>query len=128
MSPKRKAPQSIDEYIAGFPADVQPILQKVRATIQKAAPAAEETISYQIPTFKLNGYLIYFAAFKNHVSVYPAPRGAEAFKEELSAYKGGKGTIQFPYDKPVPYGLIARIVKFRARENLAKVNAKAKKG
>jgi uncharacterized protein YdhG (YjbR/CyaY superfamily) len=120
------APKDIDEYIAGFPKDVQEILEKIRQTIRQAAPAADEKISYQIPTFTLHGPLIYFAAFAKHVSVYPAPRGAEGLKEELSAYKGGKGTVQFPLGKPVPYDLIARIVKFRAKENLEKA-AKGKK-
>jgi uncharacterized protein YdhG (YjbR/CyaY superfamily) len=116
MRPERWTPKDIDEYIASFPEEVQEILQKIRKTIRKAAPDAQETISYQIPTFTLNGALIYFAAFEKHVSVYPAPRGAEEFKEELSAYKGGKGTVQFPLGKPVPYDLITRIVKFRAKE------------
>lgn len=107
-------PETIDEYISAFPAGVQTILQKIRKTVLKAAPKAEETISYQIPAFKLNGkYLIYFAAFKNHVSVYPAPRDSAEFREELSAYKGGKGTVQFPLNEPVPYELISRIVKFK---------------
>lgn len=110
----RSAPKTIDEYNDGFPDDVQKILQKIRATIRKAAPKAEETISYAIPTYKLDGKpLIYFAAFKKHVSVYPAPRGAAEFKEELKAYAGGKGTVQFPLDAPIPYELIRRIVKFR---------------
>lgn len=128
MKANRSTPRDIDEYIAGFPPDVQKILQKVRATIRKAAPAAEETISYQIPTFTLNGtYLIYFAGYKKHISIYPAPRGAEQFKKELSAYEGGKGTVQFPLDKPIPFDLITRIVKYKVKENLEKVKAKAKK-
>jgi uncharacterized protein YdhG (YjbR/CyaY superfamily) len=107
--------KDIDEYIAGFPDDIQKILQKIRVTIKRAASKTEEAISYQIPTFKLNGKnLIHFAAFKNHVSVYPAPRGAEEFKDDLAGYKGGKGTVQFPLDQPVPYDLITRIVKFKA--------------
>lgn len=111
--------QTIDEYKATLPKNTQVILEKVRNTIQKAAPKADETISYQIPTFKLNGkYLIYFAGFKHHVSIYPAPRGVEAFKKELSKYKGGKGTVQFPLDKPIPLSLITKIVKFRVKENL----------
>ena len=116
-----KRPSTIDEYIKNLPKDVRSILEKIRQTIKKAAPGAEETISYQIPTFKLNGnYLIYFAGFRNHVSLYPAPRGIEVFKEELSLYKGGKGTVQFPLDKPIPYDLVRRIVKFRVKESLAK--------
>ncbi|MDZ4860382.1 MAG: DUF1801 domain-containing protein [Candidatus Hydrogenedentes bacterium] len=92
-------------------------MQKIRATIKKAAPTAEEAISYQIPTFKLNGKnLIHFAAFTNHIGLYPAPRGVDEFKEELSVYDGGKGTVQFPFDQPIPVELISRIVKFRVRQ------------
>ena len=128
MKTKRTAAKNIDEYIAGFPPEVQEVLEKVRTTIKKAAPRAEESISYEIPTFKLNGKrLIYFAGFKNHISVYPAPRGAEEFKEELAAYEGGKGTVQFPLDKPIPFGLINRIVKYRAKETLAGAEAYGKK-
>jgi uncharacterized protein YdhG (YjbR/CyaY superfamily) len=120
-------PKTVDEYIALFPLEVQERLQKIRTTIKKAAPKAEETISYQLPTFTLGGkYLIYFAAFKKHVSVYPAPRGAEVFKEELAKYKGGKGTVQFPLDKPIPFSLISRIVKFRVKEHLEKAKGKKK--
>lgn len=109
-----KTLKDIDEYISGFPDAVQKILQKIRTTIQAAAPDAAEAISYQIPTFKLNGKnLIHFAAFKNHVGVYPAPRGSDEFRDELAAYKGGKGTVQFPLDQPPPYDLISRIVKLR---------------
>jgi len=112
----RTAPKDVDDYIAGFPADVQKVLEKVRKTIRKAAPKAKESISYQIPTYKLDGkVMIYFAGFAKHVSVYPAPRDAKEFKKELGAYKGGKGTIQFPLDKPIPYDLITRIVKFKLK-------------
>lgn len=125
---RAKTPKNIDEYIAAFPRDVQETLQKIRITIRKAAPGVEETISYQIPTFTLKGgYLIYFAAYKKHISLYPAPRGSEEFKEELSAYEGGKGTVRFPLDKPVPFALIRRIVKFRVKETLRRVEAKGKK-
>lgn len=124
---KTAAPRDIDAYIAGFPPDVQKILQKVRKTIQKAAPDAEETIKYQIPTFALNGNLVHFAAFKNHIGFYPAPRGKEIFKKELSAYEGGKGTVRFPLDQPIPYDLISRIVKFRVEENLGRAASKTKK-
>lgn len=117
-------PKNIDEYIAGFPTDVQEILQQVRATIKKAAPTAEETISYAIPTFTLHGALVHFAAFKNHIGFYAAPTGHEAFEKELSVYKSGKGSVQFPIDKPMPLGLITKIVKFRVLENLAKVAKK----
>ena len=123
MKSKRVTSKDVDEYIAGFPDDVQKILKKIRTTIRKAAPKAEEKISYGIPTFTLNGRpFIYFAGFKNHVSVYPAPRGSAEFKKELAGYKGGKGTVQFPLDKPIPYELITRIVKFRIKENLKRAN------
>ena len=114
-------PNNTDEYIAGFPKTTQKVLKQIRVTIKKAAPQAEETISYGIPTFTLNDrYLIYFAGFKNHISLYPAPRGNETFKKELSGYKGGKGTVQFPLDKPMPLNLITRIVKFKLKENSEK--------
>lgn len=122
----QEEPKDIDEYIAGFPKDIQERLQKVRKTIREAAPKAEEAIKYQMPTFVLNGNLVHFAAFKNHIGFYPAPQGIEEFKEELSAYKGAKGSVQFPYDQPIPFDLISRIVKFRAAKNLEK--SKAKKG
>ena len=118
MDGNRKQFKTIDEYINASPTDVQGILQSLRLTIRKAAPKAVETISYQMPTFKLNGKgLVYFAAFKNHIGFYPIPSGIEAFKEELSEYKLGKGSVQFPIDKPIPYDLVRRIVRFRAREN-----------
>lgn len=121
----RSKAANIDEYISGFPEATQKVLEQIRATIKKAAPGAEETISYAIPTFKLKGnYLIYFAGFKNHVSVYPAPRGKAEFKEELSSFKGGKGTVQFPLDKPIPLKLITRIVKFRIQENQERAEKK----
>ncbi len=127
MKPDQTQPTTIDEYIAGFPPDVQAILEKVRATIRKAAPGAEETIKYRMPTFMLHGNLVYFAAFKDHIGFYPVPTGVEKFKKELAAYKMGRGSIQFPLDQPIPYGLISKIVKFRAKENLAKAKAKGKK-
>lgn len=114
-------PQTIDEYIANFPQDVQRILQQIRATIHQVAPHIQEKISYQIPAFALHGNLIYFAAFKNHISIYPAPRSAEAFQNKLAAYKGGKGTIQFPLNEPIPFDLIREIVQFRIQENLERV-------
>ncbi len=118
------APTTIDEYVAGFPPDVRLILRKVRATIRKAAPDAEETIKYRMPTFLLNGNLVYFAAFKSHVGFYPIPTGISQFKKELAPYKQGRGSVQFPFDKPIPYSLISRIVKFRVKENLAKARKK----
>jgi uncharacterized protein YdhG (YjbR/CyaY superfamily) len=122
---KTTAPQTIDDYIASFPKDIQEILETVRATIQKAAPNATEKISYGMPTFALNGKnLVHFAAFKNHIGFYPVPSGIEKFKKELSVYKGAKGSVQFPLDKPIPYDLISKIVKFRVKENLAKATGK----
>ncbi|HKO97815.1 MAG TPA: DUF1801 domain-containing protein [Pyrinomonadaceae bacterium] len=119
-------PKDIDEYIAGFPKEVRALLEKVRATIRKAAPDAEEAIKYQIPTFTLNGNLVHFAAFKQHIGFYPAPKGIEKFKAELAEYEAGKGTLRFPLDKPIPFDLISRIVKFRVQDNLEK-KAKGKK-
>lgn len=127
MKTNQVAPQNIDEYIAGFPPDIQAILEKIRLTIKKAAPAAQEKISYQMPTFFLNGNLVHFAAFKHHIGFYPAPRGIEQFKDELSVYKGAKGSVQFPLDQPMPLGLISKIVKFRVKENLERAQAKGKK-
>ena len=118
--------RSIDEYIGSFSKEIQDILQKIRITIRKAAPTAEEAISYAIPTFKLNGNLVHFAAFKNHIGFYPAPTGSEAFKKELSVYKSGKGSVQFPLDKPIPLALITKIVKYRVQENTQKQKAKKK--
>lgn len=111
-------PANIDEYIAAYPENVQVVLQQVRQTIQAAAPEATEIISYAIPTFtvKGKGHLVHFAAFKNHIGLYATPTGHEAFKEELSAYKQGKGSVQFPIDAPMPLDLIARIVRFRVQK------------
>lgn len=120
-------PTTIDEYIAGYPANVQEILRTIRAVIREEAPDAEEAIKYQLPTFVLNGNLVHFGAFKNHIGFYPAPQGIEQFKEELSAYKGAKGSVQFPLDQPMPLDLIRRIVRFRVQGNLEKAAAKGKK-
>lgn len=119
-----KKPKNIDEYIGSFDNDVQEILEKVRDTIQKAAPEAKEKISYSMPAFEQNGIVVYFAAFKNHIGLYALPSGHEAFKEELSKYKTGKGSVQFPLDKPMPFDLITKIVKFRVKENLEKPKKK----
>jgi uncharacterized protein YdhG (YjbR/CyaY superfamily) len=124
MTVSRPKFNTIDEYVAGLPEETRPILEKLRSTIAKSAPDAEETINYGIPTFKLNGNLVHFAAFKNHVGFYPAPSGIEAFKIELSVYEGAKGSIKFPLDKPLPYDLISKIVKFRVKENLQKAKTK----
>lgn len=118
---------SIDEYISTFPESTQIILEELRATIKAAAPEATEKISYQMPTFYLKGNLVHFAAFKNHIGFYPAPRGIEAFKDELSVYDGSKGTVRFPIDEPLPLDLISRIVKFRVAENLEKAQMKKRK-
>lgn len=127
MKSKQTAPKNMDEYIAGFPNDVQATLEKIRATIRKAAPGAEETISYQIPTFTLKGhYLVYFAAYKKHIGLYPVPLGNAEFNAEMSVYAAGKGTLRFPLDKPIPFRLISKFVKFRVKENLARA-AKGKK-
>lgn len=127
MQTDHPAPGTIDEYIAGFPPEIQEILEKIRMTIRKAAPGAEEAMKYQMPTFTLKGNLVYFAAYKKHIGFYPVPRGHEEFKDELAAYESGKGTAQFPLGKPIPYDLIRRIVKFRVKENLKKAEAKEKK-
>jgi uncharacterized protein YdhG (YjbR/CyaY superfamily) len=115
---------TIDEYIAGFSPDIQAILQEIRATVRAAAPDAEEAISYQMPTFRLKGNLVHFAAFKEHIGFYPTPSGTERFQQALAAYKGGKGSVRFPLDQPIPYDLIREIVEFRVAENLAKAAAK----
>jgi uncharacterized protein YdhG (YjbR/CyaY superfamily) len=118
---------SIDEYIATFPAEIQIKLEAVRTTIKAAAPEAVEKISYQMPTFFLHGNLVHFAAFKNHIGLYPAPSGIEAFKHELSQYEGSKGAVRFPLDKPLPLDLISKITKYRVEENLKKAEIKAGK-
>ena len=125
MTPDQEAPQTIDAYIAGFPDDVQAILQQIRRTIHEAAPEATEAISYGMPTFKLNGNLVHFGAFKSHIGFYPVPSGMAAFQDDLAAYKQGKGSVQFPLNKPMPLDLIRRIVEFRVQESKA---AKASKG
>ena len=113
-------PTTIDAYVSAFPKEVREKLELVRSTIKKAAPAAEEAIKYAIPTFTLNGNLVHFAAFKNHIGFYPTPSGGEQFKKELSVYKSGKGSVQFPLNEPLPLALITKIVKFRLKEMQAK--------
>lgn len=120
MSTSRAKPKTIAEYIALFPPDVQEILEKIRATIRSAAPDAQETISYQIPTFTLNGALVHFAAFKNHIGFYPPVKGDAKIEAAVARYAGEKGNLRFPLDEPVPYRLIERIVKLRMKQNLAK--------
>ena len=121
---KNNPDNAIDEYIHTFPEDVQSILNQLRQTIKETAPEAEETISYQMPTFRLNGNLVHFAAFKNHIGFYPTPSGTAAFKKELAPYKGAKGSIRFPIDQPLPLPLIRKIVAYRVKENLAKKQKK----
>ncbi|WP_141503878.1 iron chaperone [Paenibacillus luteus] len=120
--------ETIDQYIANFPSEIQDILEKIRSVIKKAAPEATEKIGYQMPTFVLHGNLVHFAAYKNHIGLYPAPSGIEAFKQQLSPFKGAKGSIRFPLDEPIPYELIGEIVKYRVAENIEKAtNKKVKK-
>lgn len=129
MATRKQSARSVDDYIAAFPRGVQEKLESIRRAIAKAAPGAEEKLSYGIPTFALNGRsFVFFAGFTNHVSVYPAPRTEESFKKALAPYKGGKGTVQFPLDEPVPLALVARIAKFRMRQNqgMAALRSKAK--
>lgn len=125
---KTTTSNNIDEYIGGFSGEVRSRLDKMRATIRKAAPDAVETINYGMPTFKLNGRnLVHFAAFKNHIGFYPAPSGIDEFKEALSRYKGAKGSIQFQHEEPLPFDLVIRIVKYRVKEEKAHVAAKSSK-
>jgi uncharacterized protein YdhG (YjbR/CyaY superfamily) len=126
MKKGQTAPRTIDEYIARSPKEVRGTLEKTRSTIRKAAPDAEEAISYQMPTFRLKGNLVHFAAFPNHIGFYPTPSGIEKFKRELSGYKWAKGSVQFPLDRPIPYTLIRRITEFRVKENLQIAKAKKK--
>lgn len=117
-------PKSFEEYFFRFPAEVQVKLEELRQTISKAAPGAEEVISYKMPAFKYHGMLVYFAAYKNHIGFYATPTGHTAFKKELSVYKEGKGSVQFPLDQPLPLGLVSKIVKFRVKENREKEKKK----
>jgi uncharacterized protein YdhG (YjbR/CyaY superfamily) len=111
---------TLDEYIGSFPKNVRDILAELRRVIRESAPEAEEAMAYGIPTFRLKGNLVHFAAFKNHVGFYPTPSAIEAFKKELSQYKQAKGSVQFPLDTPIPFELVKRIVKFRVKENESK--------
>jgi uncharacterized protein YdhG (YjbR/CyaY superfamily) len=123
----RAAPKSIDEYITTFSPEVQAILEKIRSTVKHAAPEAQETISYRIPAFTLHGVLVYFAAFKNHIGLYPPVRGDAKLEKSLSIYAGEKGNLKFPLDQPIPYDLIERIVKLRVKQNLSKAPGSRKK-
>lgn len=128
MSDKLPPFSTIDEYIQLFTGETRDRLVLLRAVIREAAPEAAEKISYQMPTFYLAGNLVHFAAFKNHIGFYPVPSGIEAFREELAAFKGAKGSVQFPHDQPLPLDLVRRIVHFRVNENLAQAAAKKAKG
>jgi uncharacterized protein YdhG (YjbR/CyaY superfamily) len=127
MAMDRIAPQSIDEYVAAFPREVQATLGRIRLTISKAAPGARETISYRMPAFFLDGVLVYFAAFKKHIGLFPPVKGDARLEKEIAPYAGEKGNLRFPLDQPIPYDLIERIVKLRVKQNLAKAAAKRKK-
>lgn len=120
MKNQKKQFETIDEYIGIFPENIQVLLKQVRKTIRKSAPRAEESISYQMPAFKLNGYLVFFAGYKNHIGFYPTPSAITAFKKELSSFKQAKGSVQFPTDRPLPLALIGKIVRFRVKEVSAK--------
>jgi uncharacterized protein YdhG (YjbR/CyaY superfamily) len=122
MPTGRATPKDIDEYISWFSPEVQALLEKVRLTIRKAAPDAQETISYKIPAFKLNGILVYFAAFKKHIGFYPPVRGDARLEKAISLYAGVRGNLQFPLGQPIPYDLIERIVKLRVKQNLSRAN------
>ena len=120
MATRRVAPKNVDEYIAAYPAEVRTVLERIRSTIRSAAPDAQEAISYQIPAFKLNGALVYFAAFKKHIGLYPPVRGDARLEKAIAPYAGEKGNLRFPLDRPIPFDLIERIVKFRVRQNREK--------
>lgn len=124
MSATRIKFNNIDDYIASFPPETRVILDRLRETIRKAAPEAKEIINYGIPTFSLKGNLVHFAAFKNHIGFYPAPSGIEAFKKELSAYEGAKGSVKFPISESLPFGLVSKIVEFRVKESQGKTKPK----
>lgn len=121
---ERLKPKDIDDYIAAFPPEIRTVLEKIRLTIREAVPGAVEKISYQIPAFTLAGDLIYFAAFKKHIGMYPPVQGDEQLGRELARYRGEKGNLKFPLDEPMPYDLISRVVKCRVREHLADVAAR----
>ena len=127
MAAGRTTPRNIAEYIAAFSPEVQAILERIRRTIHDVAPEAKKTISYQIPAFSLGGPLVYFAAFKNHIGFYPPVSGDARLKKAIEPYAGEKGNLRFPLDRPIPYGLIKRIVKLRVKQNLAKAAARGRK-
>jgi uncharacterized protein YdhG (YjbR/CyaY superfamily) len=126
MPTRGSAPKNIDEYIASFSPEIQAILEKIRFTIRQAAPDAQETISYNMPAFTLNGILVYFAAFQKHIGLYPPVRGDETLEKSISPYAGDKGSLRFPLDRPIPYHLIEKIVKLRAKQNMSKARGSRK--
>ena len=128
MAANRTAPETIDEYIAASPPEVRAILERIRSTIRAAAPGAEEVISYRMPAFKLHGVLVYFAAFRHHIGLYPPVSGDTELEAAIAPYAGEKGNLRFPLAQPIPFGLIERIVKLRVKQNLAKAAARGKKG
>jgi uncharacterized protein YdhG (YjbR/CyaY superfamily) len=127
MDKKTQGFSSIDEYIAGFPEEIQKKLREIQQIIKEAAPDAQEKISYQMPTYYLHGNLVHFAGYKKHIGFYPAPSGLAAFQDEISKYPNSKGAVQFPLDKPLPIDLVKKIVSFRVKENLEKATIKKKK-
>ena len=127
MDKSKKHIKTIDEYIAACPVSIRKSLEKLRQTILNAAPGAEEGISYQMPVFKQNGNLVYFGVFKNHIGFFPTSSGINAFKKELSGYKLSKGTVQFPFERPIPFELVKKILKYRVKENLEKKKKKVSK-
>jgi uncharacterized protein YdhG (YjbR/CyaY superfamily) len=126
MSTNQQEPKNIDEYISAFSPEIRVILQKIRAAVRSVAPGSEETIKYKMPTFMLNGNLVYFAAFKNHIGFYPPVTGDKRLEKQLSVYEGPKGSLKFPLDEPIPYNLIKKIVELRVRENLERAQRKQK--
>jgi uncharacterized protein YdhG (YjbR/CyaY superfamily) len=124
MKPERAAARNVDEYIAGFPPEVQDVLKQIRSTISATAPEAKEAIKYQIPTYTLNGNLVSFAAYRSHIGLYPVPVGTKKFQKQLATYRAARSTARFPLDQPIPYDLIRQLVKFRVKENSVKTAAK----
>ena len=124
MEKTKVVPETVDQYIAAFPADVKKRMQQLRKTIKAGAPNADELISYQMPGYKYFGMLVYFAAYKNHIGFYPGAGGLLEFYKELSSFKSAKGSVQFPHDRPIPYDIISKIVKFRVKQNEEKFSLK----
>ena len=128
MEKAKVVPETVDQYIAAFPADVKKRMQQLRKTIKAAAPKADELISYQMPGYKYFGMLVYFAAYKNHIGFYPGAGGVLEFYKKLSSFKSAKGSVQFPHDRPIPYDIISKIVKFRVKQNEEKISLKKSNG